>query len=194
MRFIALFLLLSGLLACGAQPQQSVNYYLLYTPSQQADAVTFSAKAKKVWLNKVVVADYLKQSSLTMQVNENQMYFSRQDVWAESLDSAIYKALLTDLNKDAKRQFVGDAGNGAGKIQPSVTVQFDYFHATDQSTVIASGHYRINLPAGEDPIEKPFFLTLPLSEDGYAHAVSQQRKLIPLLAQQIQQELTDLGR
>jgi uncharacterized protein len=191
MRYLVLLVLAFGLMACSAKPLK-MNYYMLYTPLQTLDNISPNANATKIRLNKILLADYLKQSSLTMQINQNEMFFSRQDVWAESLQSSIYNAMLAELNQDKDRQFIAYIAPSNGKQTNEVTLQFDHFHATDQSTVIASGHFWINVSTTHAPIEKSFLLSLPLHEDGYSHAVIQQRALLHLLAAEIQQEIVKL--
>jgi uncharacterized protein len=188
---IVLFIIVFGLVACSS-PAPKVSYYLLYTPLPLNDSESQIPKNKKIVLNKIVLANYLKQSNLVMQINQNQMYFARQDVWAESLESSIFNALLADLNQNSTIQFNSVLAPNIEQKRTELTVQFDHFHATDKSTVVGSGHFWINLPTSNEVIETPFFFSLPLQEDGFSHAVLQQRELLHLLALNIQQVIDQL--
>lgn len=188
MQRILVLLLVIILMGCSSKPAK-VNYYMLYTPSHSSDNITPGVKAQKVTLNKLLLADYLQQSSLAMQYNQNQIYFSPKDVWAEGLQSSIFNVLLAELNQNEKRQFNAYQTPYKDGNNTEVTVQIDHFHATDQSTVVSSGYFWIDLPTGQEPIKKAFHISLPVKEDGYSNAVLQLKAVLHELAQQIQQEL-----
>lgn len=188
---IVLLILISGLMACSAQTS-TIHYYMLSPPAKNVDPLATTPKKTTLKLNKILLADYLKQSSLSMQVAQNKMYFSHQDIWAESLESAIFEALLIELNKDESRQFIGYITPSLNKQNAELTVKVDHFHPTDQSTVVVSGYFWISSLKTSDRLEIPYLISLPLYEDGYSHAVLKQRELLQLLAQQIQQELGKL--
>ena len=191
MKALLLCVLLMILTACSSKPL-NLNYYLLSTP-QAAAPSQHSVAQPQIILQPVLLADYLKQSSLVMQIAEHQMYFSRQDIWAERLDKAIQKTLLEDLNRSQHAQFRAYPGLSGESDTLSLTVQIDYFHPTFNSTVVSAGRYWIVDPAGQHSLEKPFYLSLKLTQDGYAHAVEKQRELLQLLATEIQQSLESSG-
>ncbi|MDP5130029.1 MAG: ABC-type transport auxiliary lipoprotein family protein [Paraglaciecola sp.] len=191
MRQMTILLFIFSLIACSA-PVNKVNYYMLYVPTNVSDPSSQANKSIKVRLNKIVLADYLKQSGLSMQINQNQMYFSRHDLWAESLEAAIAKVLLIDLNKSEHMQIIGYNSPLLEQNMMELNVQIDHFYPTDRSTVLVSGAFWITSAKAEKELEQPFFFQLPLSKDGFTHAVEQQRALLQLVAQQIQQELSTL--
>ena len=187
MKALLLSVLLMTLMACSSKPL-NLNYYVLSTP-QAAVPNQHSVSRVQIILQPILLADYLKQSSLVMQIAEHQMYFSRQDIWAERLDKAIQKTLLEDLNRSQHAQFRAYPGLAGESNTLSLTVQIDYFHPTFNSTVVSAGRYWIVDPSSQQSLEKTFYLSLKLTQDGYAHAVEKQRELLQLLANEIQQNL-----
>tara|TARA_R110000868_G_scaffold403115_3_gene680000 strand:- start:19 stop:618 length:600 start_codon:yes stop_codon:yes gene_type:complete len=192
MKHILLSLLIAGLSACSSKPVD-MNYYLL-SPAQAVMPSNQINKTHQVKVNKIVLADYLKQSSIVMQINDNQMYFSRQNLWAESLENAISNALLRELNQSSTTQFNGHQIADNKSIRAVLTLHIEHFHATDKSTVISSGRYWLLEPNSQQTIEKTFYFSLPLEHDGFSHAISQQRLLLNLLAQDIQQQLDNVTK
>lgn len=187
MRLLASTILFIALTACSSKALR-VNYYLLY--SAEPVSVNVTEKTQDIVLNEIILADYLKQSSLAMKIANNKLYFSRQDVWAESLQTAISSALLNDLNVNSAIQFNSYRAPTPKKNGNQITLQIDHLYSTQQSSVEMSGRYWLHLNGNVGSVEFPFYLQLPLKQDGYSHAVSQQRDLITLLANKILQDLT----
>lgn len=135
----------------------------------------------KVVVQQIMLAEYLKQSNLAMQIDSHQLHYSRQNAWAEPLESAIAKALLNDLNGE-KSEFVFLSKNGplAYDHQYELVLQIDHLIATDKSTVVTSGTYWF-VSVDENNVtnhKKQFSLERRLTEDGYLHSVSQLRMLL----------------
>lgn len=192
MKYILLSLLITGLSACSSKPVD-MNYYLL-SPAQAVMPNSQANKTQQVKVNRIVLADYLKQSSIVMQINDNQMYFSRQNLWAESLENAISNALLSELNQSSTTQFNSHQISDNKTISAVLTLHIEHFHATDKSTVLSSGRYWLFEPNSQQTIEKPFYFSLPLEHDGFPHAISQQRLLLNLLAKDIRQQLDNVAK
>jgi uncharacterized lipoprotein YmbA len=190
MKRFLLSLLVAGLSACSSKPLD-INYYVL-SPPQPMLQMVHKENARQVKVNKILLADYLKQSSIALQVDDNKMHFSRQDVWAENLEIAILNSLLRDLNQDTSTQYTSYQTLNQAAENISLTLQIEFFHATDKSTVISAGRYWLFDVAKQQNVEVPFYLSLSLKQDGYSHAISQQRELIRLLAQKIQFDLDKL--
>jgi uncharacterized lipoprotein YmbA len=191
------------LIGCTSKPL-SVRYYLLHTPdllhaSENADLSTGDVVKTIVVLKLLTVADYLRQASLVMQVDKHQLYYSRQDVWAEKLHSSFYKALLQDLNADGQKNYVASSSPNAASASAAITIKLEHFHATDRSTVVSSGRYWLseNEMAKDKHSEHAstshsFFFESDLTQDGYAHAVKQLRGLVNNLAKQIEKDIAAL--
>lgn len=184
-----------GLLAACATESSSVRYYLLHTPEDQVSTVPDKTKPTTV-LQVVEVADYLQQSSLVMQVDQHELYYSREDVWAEKLQLSFYKALLLDLNALGQRNYVAFTAPDANEATSSISIKLAHFHATGNSTVVSSGRYWLSSINQENqqqilpPVSYPFFFESELQQDGYAQAVKQLRTLVTSLARQIDKEIS----
>jgi uncharacterized lipoprotein YmbA len=207
MKIVTICLFMALFSSCTSKPL-SVRYYLLHTPEIKVSNTTLVTKSTTstptktkpiAVLQSLDVADYLRQSSLVMQVDQHQLYYSRQDVWAEKLQSSFYKALLQDLNATGQRNYVASDSPNATQAAAAVTIRLDHFHATDSSTVVSSGRYWLS--GNNQQIDKVinltssshvFFFESDLKQDGYAAAVKQMRTLVTSLATQIEKDITAL--
>jgi uncharacterized lipoprotein YmbA len=202
MKIMTICLCLALLISCTSEPL-NVRYYLLHTPENNVLNTIIETKPVKakpiVVLQLLNVADYLRQSSLVMQINANELHYSRQDVWAEKLQSSFYKALLQDLNTTDQRNYVALTSPNAIYAVTAIKVKLDHFHVTDASTVVSSGRYWLS---EKDPqtnknenfaaSEHSFFFESELKQDGYAHAVEQLRTLVVNLAKKIEKDIAAL--
>jgi uncharacterized lipoprotein YmbA len=197
MKILTIYLCVVLLVGCTSKPL-SVRYYLLYTPENKVPVISNDAKPIAV-LKSLDVADYLRQSSLVMQVAQHELYYSRQDVWAEKLQSSFYKALLQDLNATGQRNYVASFSPSATHAAVDITVKLEHFHATDSSTVVSSGRYWLSV--NERQTDKnndlattshSFFFESQLKQDGYAHSVEQLRTLVHSLSKQIEKDIAAL--
>ncbi|MEP1449240.1 MAG: ABC-type transport auxiliary lipoprotein family protein [Paraglaciecola sp.] len=193
MKAITIFLCLL-LLGCTSEPL-NVRYYLLHTPLNTVNPLSDKTKPVAV-LQPLKIADYLRQSSLVLQVDDHELHFSRQDVWAETLQSAFYNALLQDLNSTGQRNYLTSSAPEATVATMAIQVQLDHFHATDTSKVVSSGRYWLTANHANVSSNKmlatsahSFYFESELTQDGYSHGVKQLRKLIGKLANQIEKDI-----
>jgi uncharacterized lipoprotein YmbA len=182
------------LVSCTSEPLD-VRYYLLHTPSQPIKTTADQANLPIVLVQKIKLADYLRQSSMSMQIGQHEMYYSRQDVWAETLQSSFQKALLQDLNISTQHLYTHNFTPNTAQTMANIELKLEHFHATDDSTVITSGQYWITPTTSKNTqnvsansIVQNFYFELTLEEDGYPHAVKQLRKLVTMLSKQINQD------
>lgn len=212
MKIVTICICMALFNSCTSTPL-SVRYYLLHTPENKVSNTALNVKPTSVKpitaepattkliavLHSVDVADYLRQSSLVMQVGQHQLHYSRQDVWAEELQSSFYKALLQDLNATGQHNYITSSSPNASQAATTITIKLDHFHATDSSSVISSGRYWLSVNA-INPLKKndsassshSFFFELELDQDGYANAVKQLRSLIVTLSKQIETDMLAL--
>jgi hypothetical protein len=202
MKIMTVFLCMVLLTSCTSEPL-SVRYYLLHTPENNAPNITLVTqpiKAKPIVVLQLLnVADYLRQSSLVMQVNQHELHYSRQNVWAEKLQSSFYKALLQDLNATGQRVYVPPSSPNTTRATATISIQLEHFHATGASTVVNSGRYSLSVLDPETDKSKDrvtsshtFFFESDLKQDGYAHAVEQLRTLIVSLSKKIEKDIAAL--
>ena len=197
MKILAICLCMTLLVGCTSKPL-SVRYYLLHTPENNLPNTTDKTKPIAV-LQLLNVADYLRHTSLVMQVDQHELYYSSQDVWAEKLESSFYKALLQDLNISGHQNYVASTAPEAIDANTSISIQLAHFHATDKSTVVSSGRYwlsginqQIEQNKNLTSSSHVFFFESQLKQDGYAHAVEQLRTLVTSLGTQIEKDIAAL--
>ena len=183
--------------SCTSEPL-SVRYYLLHTPENKVTNTIDNAKPIVI-LRLLDVADYLRQPSLVMQVDQFELHYSHQDVWAEKLQSSFFKALLQDLNISGNTNYVASSSPEAINAVTTINVKLEHFHATDASTVVSSGQYWLSAHDRKNDKNKDlpnsshsFYFKSELKQDGYAQAVKQLRALMASLAKQIEKDIAAL--
>lgn len=197
MKILTIFLCMTFLSSCTSEPL-SVRYYLLHTAENKV-AKTNDKKEATIVLQLLNVAEYLRQPSLVMQVNQHELHYAQQDVWAEKLQTSFHAALLQDLNNIGKRNYVTSTSPEAINAGMAIIVMLEHFHATDESTVISSGHYWLSAQSLQKNRNEnlsnsshAFYFESELKQDGYAHAVKQLRTLVDNLANQIEKDIAAL--
>ncbi|GAC18053.1 PqiC family protein [Paraglaciecola arctica] len=185
------------LISCTSEPL-NVRYYLLHTPQKKVDTKSDVAKPIVV-VQSLKIADYLRQSNLVLQVDEYELHYSRQDVWAEELGSSFYNALLQDLNTNSQRNYVASSSPEAIGATTTINIKLEHFHATDASTVVSSGRYWLSandLKTAKNKVlatsSHSFYFESQLKQDGYSHAVEKLRTLVVNLANQIEKDIAAL--
>ena len=111
--------------------------------------------------------------------------------WAEPLDEAIGKALVWDISNKVNNVAV-DRASGRWTVggDCQLRVEFDSFHATDDSRVVATGRYWIHETNPEQVTRKEFDIVQVLSADGYPQVVHQLRMSLETLAEEIVTQLS----
>lgn len=191
MKIIQLLLICLFLFGC-ISPNSNINYYLLDSPNADRPAKLELTPENSFVLEPIQLADYLKKINLVMKIKHNQLYYSQQDVWAENLQTGIYKALLSGVNIQATQsQLFSNTTPGAKQVSKRLWVKFDYFMPTDQSTVMASGQYWLidGIHLDKSLAGHNFHYVLELHQDGYAHAAEQLSALLGKLSQDIAQQM-----
>jgi uncharacterized lipoprotein YmbA len=186
MKYVSAVFLCFTLFAC-ATPVSTIQYYVLNTADDDAPEAEIGQQGAIV-LAPVQLADYLNKINLVMKIAENQLYYSEHDVWAQSLQTGIYQALLRDLKSQAmKSHYIAMDSPNANQANKRLVVEFSHFMPTDQSQVIASGQYWLvdTSDLSNTALSHNFSYTIGLDQDGYAHAVTQLNALLDLLSQDI---------
>ncbi len=187
--------ILVSLVACASDPAQDHYYSLVLVPGNEAPVIV-ADKAEnnanpRMIVGPVQLARYLEQPGLPIQTSESQIQSARHHFWAEALDEAIAKVLVQDIGRHMDSVVVErDSGRWTQDGHCRVRVEFDRFHATNDSRVTASGRYWIHSTTTPAVTKKEFNIVRTLSADGYAHAVRQLRAILATLALEIS-ERTD---
>ncbi|MFT5711713.1 MAG: putative lipoprotein YmbA [Glaciecola sp.] len=170
------------LMSCGITLQAPVpTYYLLDAkPLAQKQKVTRA----RIKLEKINLPDYLSTNNLVMRDSGHILIKANYHSWADSLDDAIQRALLNDLNNlNEQREFVGWCSDCE-----SIRVTIQHFYPAADGKLLLSGFFEVSLKNDETKLFR-FQLSDDLSSDGYANAVKQMREQIGTLATQINQAL-----
>ena len=182
------------LLASCASSSPSLNYYLLDS-GVEASTIVGSAQANNqgrplVLVEEVTLSEFLRQSSLLVQLEDHEMHYALNHVWAEPLVDAIPKVLLKDLRRSsAEFNFERGTTEWFGKEAYRLKIQIDQFHPNTAQQVVMSGRYWVTESESGDTIARDFSLTESLTQDGYGHAVVKMRRLMTELAQSLLRSL-----
>jgi uncharacterized lipoprotein YmbA len=104
--------------------------------------------------------------------------------WADSLDDAIGRALLNDLNNlNENSEFVSRCNSC-----DSISVTIEHFYPGADGKLLLSGFFEISSKNAENTLSRFQFVD-DLSIDGYANAVKQMREQVGTLAAQINLKL-----
>jgi uncharacterized lipoprotein YmbA len=170
------------LMSCGITSQAPVpTYYLLDAkPLAQKQKVT-SARIK---LEKINIPAYLSTNNLVMRDSGHILIKANYHSWADSLDDAIQRALLNDLNNvNEQSEFVVWCSDC-----DSISVTIEHFYPAVDGKLLLSGFFELS-SKNDDPKLFRFQLVDDLSSDGYANAVEQMREQVGALAAQINEAL-----
>ncbi len=179
-----LIIVLLGLMACGSNPLEDHYYSLVLA----ADDVTAPVRTEETTAHLIVgpvrLPEYLNRRGLAIQIDANQIQTANHHFWAEPLEEAISKVLVRDIADLASGVTVDrDAGRWTDSGDCRLRIEFDKFHATDQSRVVSSGRYWVS--SSDADVKQEFAVTQTLSADGHAHAVAALRRSLRTLATQI---------
>ncbi|MFT5312689.1 MAG: putative lipoprotein YmbA [Paraglaciecola sp.] len=190
-----IILSISILLQACTSPAEKINYYLLHTASNDT-VKKINPQAPRIVLDKIQLAEYLRQDSLVLQLSEHELFYSPKDIWAENLQTAISKALLFDLNQQSNYyQYVNYTSARHDSVSYALVLQIEHFLATDKSEVVTAGKYSLeNQETGEQLLSEAFYLHQGLQKDGYPHAVQQLRTLVFALSDKISRSSDSLQK
>lgn len=195
MKTSVLLVCISLIVSCTSTPL-NMRYYSLHT-ANKIEPLVNTPELIHIVIEPIKIAGYLQQASLVMQINSHELYYSPQDVWAEELSNTFYKALLQDLNSSQQYNFIGRFSPIKNKANINISIELEHFHSTHSSIVVSSGQYTVlNNSDNKQNINitsfsKPFYFELGLTDNGYLHSVTQLRKLISLIAKQINHDLVN---
>jgi uncharacterized lipoprotein YmbA len=175
---------LLGLVACGSNPVQDHYYSLVLAADGVMAPMDSNEKQAHLIVGPVQLPEYLNRRGLAIQIDSNQIQTANHHFWAEPLEEAISKVLVRDIENLASGVTVDrDAGRWTGSGDCRLRIEFDKFHATDQSRVVSSGRYWVSSP--DSGVKHEFEVTQTLSADGHANAVAALRRSLGALATQI---------
>jgi len=170
------------LMSCGTTSQAPDPIYYLFDaePAAQKQKVV----AVRIKLEKINLPDYLSTNQLVMRDSGQVLIKANYHSWADSLDDAIGRALLNDLNNlNDQSEFVAWCLSC-----DSIRVTIEHFYPAADGKLLLSGFFEIASKNGANELSRFQFVD-NLSVDGYANAVKQMREQVSTLAAQINQKL-----
>ncbi|GAA6185522.1 MULTISPECIES: PqiC family protein [Aliiglaciecola] len=181
-----LTLLLAG---CASEVNTNVHYYLLDNAASISMPDDIAQRPTTVAIQTIELADYLKQASLNMQMDNHQVFYSKQHYWAQPLQTSIRNSLLNDLNKTSKTAyFVDPQLVNFKQADLTLGLKINHFLPTYESKVVLAGQYWIYNDQSNRNLTDSIYnfkYELPLAENGYGHAVGKLRNLLEQLSKDI---------
>ena len=186
---IAMFVLLI-VAACSSTPIEDHYYSLVLAAGDVEKGSSGGNTDVTLLIAPVALAPFLDSYSLIIQTGSTEIQSANHHFWAEPLDRAIAKVLerdLSNLNHEltVARQVNSWLGDGDCKLR----IEFDKFHATASSSVVAGGSYWLEGSSSQG--DYAFEFVRSLSDDGYAHAVDVMRELLSDVAGMISQSISN---
>lgn len=163
------------------QPTPDMHYHLLDSQNRSINA---KLPAEQVAIDKVHLADYLRQANLVMRVAQNKLDVARYHNWAEPLDDSIRRVLLAELNSiNANLGFVARCQNCQ-----QFDLYIEHFYPDEQGQVTLSGYFVTSQGDAKRQTEY-FSLTAQQSSAGYSASVEVMNQLLIKLAHKLNASL-----
>ena len=189
-RRLFIFCLAAALVGCASNPEPK-SYYRLAPPVVTGEESGPEDMRPTFVIESVDLAEYLRQSGLVIQSGENQLVISRTHLWAESLDEAVPKAMLAQLQqKSSDYRFYLKFSDYIDRTDYRLRLHIESLQATEGGEVVAAGRYQIVSSADSaNPLSANFYFRQDLNADGYGHAVEQMQVLLGQIADAILESL-----
>ncbi|MBR9793386.1 MAG: hypothetical protein GYB58_16720 [Gammaproteobacteria bacterium] len=173
------------LAGCSSKPI-GLNYYMLHEPTLVAAESSIDiTNQPTIFLRTLSAPDYLKQRNLSLQLSDSEIHFAPKHVWAEPFDRDFKMALSESLSADHKMRLRMQS-KWTNPAQPEyiLDIQLDDFIPTYDGRLVLKGKFRLEKDGMATQIIQ-FNYLLPLNKDGFAYSVSQMRKLIEELTNDV---------
>ena len=161
-------------------PAPDITYYLF-----DAEPIIHKEKTSRslVELREVKLPDYLSSNHLVMLDSGHVLIKANYHSWADSLDEAMQRALVNDLNNLSEdNAFVTWCESCKKNMSVGVTVE--HFYPSIDGKLLLSGYFEIMGLQDENELTR-FQLLSDLDSNGYANAVKQMRSQVRSLAERI---------
>lgn len=172
-----------GLTACASQSVEDHYYSLVLAADNSRAAASAVRPVARLIVGPIHLARYLDQPGLALQIDGSEIRVASHHLWAEPLDVAIGKVLVGDLSRQLDNVAVDrDAGRWTTQDGCRLRLEFDKFHATDDSRLVVTGRYWLYDAAQSQVMARDFNIVQTLSASGYPQAVRQLRTALETLA------------
>lgn len=186
MQLPAIVLLMAALAGCASEPVV-LHYYALVPPVSSSDEVVQRGDKPALVIERVELAEYLLQSGMIIQSGDNRLLVSRSNLWAESLQLALPKALVRALQGQSDDySYYLKTVDWVPRTDYRLRLRIDSLQATDQGEVVAAGRYQLISEHGSHPqVVADFNFHRDLDADGYEEAVEKMQALLAEIARAI---------
>jgi uncharacterized lipoprotein YmbA len=175
-------LFVMGLAGCATGPAP-IEYYVLAPQVSASDSVVERTNKPSLVIESVELAAYLRQTGMIIQTGENQLLVSRNHLWAESLELALPKALVRELQRQSDDySYYLKSLDWVGQTDYRLRLRVDSLQATDGGEVVSAGRYQLISAQNTSPVIVDFNFHRDLDRDGYPYAVEQMSGLIGQIA------------
>ncbi len=166
--FIFFLTLLS---ACSNKPQK-INYYSLSFPISHSVVAEQGTRQPLIVVEPVLLAKYLSHENLLLQTDENMFNVALGSHWSENLDVSISRVLINAMQSRLVQYRIEKQNYHWGqKPKYVVRVELTHFHPTYLNETVTAGQFWVFDSNNNLYLKKAFNFVLPLSKDGYLHAV-----------------------
>jgi hypothetical protein len=182
-----ILMMLLGLAGCSSTPATPIEYYVLSPSIATTDSVVELSNHPSLVIESIDLAGYLKQSGMIIQTGDNQLLVSKTHLWAESLDLALPKALVRELQKQSDQySYYLKTVDWVGQVDYRLRLRIDSLQSTDQGEVVSAGRYQLISTADPAaPVFVDFSFQRELQRDGYDHALVQMNAILGEIASAI---------
>lgn len=164
---------------CGInQPTPEMKYHLLDHDNR---GLNHRLPDNKIAVNKVKLADYLMLPNLVMRVSSNKLDLAAYHSWAEPMDDAIQRILISELNQiNSEHGFVKQCRNCT-----QFNVFIEHFYPDQEGKVVLSGHVTVEAN-GREPLVEYFSFSKEQAGAGYSESVKVMNNLLVELSNKLQ--------
>lgn len=185
LKIAALCLVLSG---CGSKAEMiPTDYYVLgVDDAVEAAGQSTALTGPQIALTKLKLAPYLGENGVAMIQDGSRINIANHALWGEPLANSIPRALRNDFRAGCGCPLADATASGHRPSSATgLQLEIDRFGPTDQGEAVLTGRYMIEGKSG-GARSFEFNMKSNLQADGYREAVMQMRKLLSMLASDIQ--------
>jgi len=164
--------------ACAGQPVEPRYFLLRAEAPENSRSMAVNADFA---LSRVMIAPYIAQRGLLLEVAPGEIRAARHHLWAEPLQDGVYAMLLEGISAAAAQDLLPAT---AGATPAGVVVRIDQFHGTAEGDALLVAQWWVERDGAVEDA-RLFVQREPLRREGYAALAQAQRELLVQLAQAI---------
>ena len=185
-RLLALSVIAFLVTACSSSGVERVKYYQLAVPSVINIGTDDVDTRTRVVIDEVQLPRFLKQDNMVIQLEGNEIYTANSHRWAEPLNEAISKLLVSQLNtRDSHFRFERSAGEWNRGAPIHLRLEFIEFHPMFGKEVVVSGRLWFYDGNRDLKVDQSFRFVEPMAGEGYDYSVKALQKSVDHLSDQI---------